>query len=212
MSNEQQDERVGLLTHQRRALRDALVRAWQDDYSVDSVVDGLVATVEDLLSQQRDEDLAMHHAYRPEVVAEVAVHLGSHEDWNHIANWCGGEIHHGSDPSGEGYSWITLPNGEQGGDWAWLVLNHAGEFHFRTEVEAPSLPPAEPLREQVTEALRQAFSGDEFEENAAAAAQEGEWSWFKWLAVSTIESLSNSPDTPTTQPTAQPGGEATGAL
>ena len=30
-----------------------------------------------------------------------------------------------------------------------------------------------------------AFSGDEYEENAAAAAGEGEWSWFKWLATST---------------------------
>lgn len=32
-----------------------------------------------------------------------------------------------------------------------------------------------------------AFSGGQFEENAAAAAGEGEWSWFRWLALSTIE-------------------------
>jgi len=43
------------------------------------------------------------------------------------------------------------------------------------------------------EALRLAFSGDEFEENAAAAAGEGEWSWFRWLAVSTVEALDAKP-------------------
>lgn len=47
--------------------------------------------------------------------------------------------------------------------------------------------------EQVIEALRAAFSGDEFEENAQAAAGEGEWSWFRWLAVTTVENLSIPP-------------------
>lgn len=45
---------------------------------------------------------------------------------------------------------------------------------------------AEALRE-VEEDLRSAFSGDEYEENAMSAAAEGEWSWFKWLAHSTVE-------------------------
>lgn len=37
------------------------------------------------------------------------------------------------------------------------------------------------------DALEQAFSGLEFEENAAAAAGEGEWSWFRWLATTTAD-------------------------
>lgn len=37
------------------------------------------------------------------------------------------------------------------------------------------------------DALEQAFSGPEFEENAAAAAGEGEWSWFRWLATTTAD-------------------------
>ena len=45
------------------------------------------------------------------------------------------------------------------------------------------------------EALGAAFSGDVFEENAAAAAGEGEWSWFRWLAVTTVEGLAAHPAT-----------------
>ncbi len=97
----------------------------------------LPTAIDRLLAQREEYHLAMHRAYRPEVVAAVAVHLGSHEDWQHLAEWCGGTIHNESDPSGEYSSFITLPNGEVGGDWAWLVLNHEGEFHFHTEVEAP---------------------------------------------------------------------------
>lgn len=41
--------------------------------------------------------------------------------------------------------------------------------------------------DRILNALREAFSGDEFEENARAAAGEGEWSWFRWLAVTTVE-------------------------
>lgn len=84
-----------------------------------------------------DYHLAMHQAYRPEVVAEVAVHLGSHEDWDRLVEWTGGRIEPSQDPSGEYTSMLVLPNGEVGGDWAWLVLNHAGEFHFRAEVQPP---------------------------------------------------------------------------
>lgn len=43
--------------------------------------------------------------------------------------------------------------------------------------------------EQVAQAVERAFTGDEFEENAAAAAGEGEWSWFRWLAVSSARDL-----------------------
>jgi hypothetical protein len=38
--------------------------------------------------------------------------------------------------------------------------------------------------------LEAAFSGDEYEENAASAAGEGEWSWFRWLALSTLDGSS----------------------
>lgn len=94
--------------------------------------------VEAAKAEQREVDLAMHLAYRPEVVAEVAVHLGSHEDWEEIARWCGGRIESSQDPSGEYNSVIVLPNGEAGGEWAWLMLGHDGEFHFRAGVEAPA--------------------------------------------------------------------------
>ncbi|MDF9717374.1 hypothetical protein [Nocardioides sp. ChNu-99] len=40
-----------------------------------------------------------------------------------------------------------------------------------------------PDRDALAEALRDVFRGDEYEENAAAAAGEGEWSWFAWLAA-----------------------------
>lgn len=37
--------------------------------------------------------------------------------------------------------------------------------------------------------LDEAFRGDEYEENAAAAAGEGEWSWFRWLALTTLDAV-----------------------
>lgn len=42
-------------------------------------------------------------------------------------------------------------------------------------------------KDRIIDALTEAFSGDDFEENAQAAAGEGEWSWFRWLAVTTVE-------------------------
>lgn len=89
------------------------------------------------VAEQYEHDTAMHRAYRPEVVAEVAVHLGSHDDWTELAKWCGGTLSGDQDPSGEWSATLTLPNGERAGEWAWLVLTHSGEFHFRTEVQAP---------------------------------------------------------------------------
>lgn len=47
---------------------------------------------------------------------------------------------------------------------------------------------AEALRD-VTSALTAAFSGDEFAENANAAVGDGELSWFRWLATSTVDAL-----------------------
>lgn len=94
-------------------------------------------TVERIVKRRDQHHLDMHRAYRPEVVAEVAVHLGSHEDWEELTKWTGGRIETSQDPSGEYTSTLVLPNGEAGGDWAWVVLNHAGEFHIRAEVAAP---------------------------------------------------------------------------
>jgi hypothetical protein len=36
-------------------------------------------------------------------------------------------------------------------------------------------------------ALAEAFTGDDYEENAQEAAGDGEWSWFRWLALSTLD-------------------------
>ena len=47
----------------------------------------------------------------------------------------------------------------------------------------------EVFRERVEAAVSEAFSGDEFEENAAAAAGEGEWSWFHWLALAAVRAV-----------------------
>jgi len=98
----------------------------------------VAARVGKAVSEQREIDLAMHRAYRPEVVAEVAVHLGSHEDWDEIVRWCGGRIETNQDPSGEYVSCLVLPNGEAGSEQSWLVLTHDGEFHIRAEVQAPA--------------------------------------------------------------------------
>lgn len=141
-------EKIALTRRQRQTLRDALVSAWQDDYSLDSVLDHLAGAVEALLTEQYNEDLAMHRAYRPEVVAEIAVHLGSHEDWDEIATWCGGKVVTASDQNGEYNSTLVLPNGERGSEWAWLVLDHGGEFHFRAEVAAPVIRAPRPSATQ----------------------------------------------------------------
>lgn len=44
---------------------------------------------------------------------------------------------------------------------------------------------AEALRE-AADLLDATFRGDLFEENAMGAASEGEWTWFRWLATSTL--------------------------
>ena len=49
-------------------------------------------------------------------------------------------------------------------------------------------------RDRIIDALREAFSGDEFAENAQAAAGEGEWSWFRWLAMTTVEGCPIPPE------------------
>lgn len=83
--------------------------------------------------------LAMHRAYRPEVVAETAVPLGEDSDWEQIAQWCGGTI--GSAPdgtdSGEWTSWIALPNGESAFSGMWIIKALDGTFSTRYAVAEP---------------------------------------------------------------------------
>lgn len=43
--------------------------------------------------------------------------------------------------------------------------------------------------DEVVEVVRSAFRGDDYEENAMGAAQEGEWSWFGWLATQQLAAL-----------------------
>lgn len=89
------------------------------------------------LEREREHGLAMHRAFRPEVVAEIAVHLGSHENWDTIAQWCGGRIETTRDPSGEYSSYIRLPDGQTAFERSWLTLDHAGHFRVREVVEGP---------------------------------------------------------------------------
>lgn len=83
--------------------------------------------------------LALYRAYRPEVVAEVAVALGEDSDWEAIAKWCGGAIGSGPDgtDSGEWTSWIDLPNGESAVAGMWIIKTLGGTFSTRIEVAEP---------------------------------------------------------------------------
>ena len=91
------------------------------------------------LQAEREHHLAMHEAFRPEAVAEIAVHLGSHEDWDHIAAWCGGRIENIEDAcgSGEYSSQIVLPDGQAAFEQSWITLDHQGTFRVRHTVEGP---------------------------------------------------------------------------
>lgn len=106
--------------------------------AVRSVTPGL--TESQVRADQEADDLAAHLAYRPEVVAEVAVPLSDESDWEKIAAWCGGTI--GSSEagdSGEWDSWIRIPGvNEVATNRSWIVKRHDGTFDVRLEVEEPS--------------------------------------------------------------------------
>lgn len=92
-------------------------------------------------ADQAAEDLAMHHAFRPEVVAEVAVAVDDECSWEAIAAWCGGTIKSGPDgtDSGEWVSWIVIPGvNEVAGHGTWIVQRHDLAFDVRISVEGPS--------------------------------------------------------------------------
>lgn len=98
-----------------------------------------LAAIQKVKDDTEEVSLAMHHAYRPEVVAEVSVPLGEESDWEQIAKWCGGTIGSGPDgtDSGEWTSWITLPSGEEAVSGMWITKGLDGQFHARHEVAEP---------------------------------------------------------------------------
>lgn len=96
------------------------------------------AEAERMVAEQSEMDLAMHKAYRPEVVAEVAVHLSEETDWDAVAKWCGGTIRTGQEPSGEYVSDMHIPGVGTAWQGAWIVQRHDRTFAIRAEVEGPS--------------------------------------------------------------------------
>lgn len=98
-----------------------------------------LAAIQKVKDDTEEVSLAMHHAYRPEVVAEVSVPLGEESDWEQIAKWCGGTIDSGPDgtDSGEWTSWITLPSGEEAVSGMWITKGLDGTFRARHEVAEP---------------------------------------------------------------------------
>jgi len=94
--------------------------------------------IEAAVAEQRDMDLAMHQAYRPEVVAEVAVHLDDEASWEAIAAWCGGTIHNTQDPSGEYTSVIEIPDVGVAWNGSWITQRLDGAFVIRAVVEGPT--------------------------------------------------------------------------
>lgn len=87
---------------------------------------------------QRVEDMQIHWAYRPEVVAEVAQQLTYEANWDEIAEWIGGEIITGQDPSGEHHSLIQIPNVGVASEGDFIIKRHDGSFDIRQHVAAPS--------------------------------------------------------------------------
>lgn len=96
------------------------------------------AEAERMVARQREDDLAMHEAYRPEVVAEVAVHLCEEADWEAVAEWCSGTIATGQEPSGEYVSELHIPGVGTAWQGAWIVQRHDLSFDIRAEVAGPS--------------------------------------------------------------------------
>lgn len=92
------------------------------------------------VEEQHQLDLALHQAYRPEVVAEVAVHLSDETDWEPIAKWCGGTISSRQDPSGEYTSTMSIPGVGDAWEGSWTVQRHDLSFGIRAAVEGPSAP------------------------------------------------------------------------
>ena len=90
------------------------------------------------LREKIDVDRAMHEAFRPEVVAEVAVLVSDEMDWQAVADWCGGTIGSAQEPSGEYTSSITIPGVGDAYQGMWIVQRHDLTFAIRATLEGPS--------------------------------------------------------------------------
>ena len=90
------------------------------------------------LREKIDVDRAMFEAFRPEVVAEVAVLVCDEMDWQAVATWCGGTIDSTQGPSGEYTSTIDIPGVGSACEGMWIVQRHDGTFAIRATLEGPS--------------------------------------------------------------------------
>lgn len=90
-------------------------------------------------NEAEESQLHLHHAYRPEITAQMAVPLWDEANWDTIASWCGGTVKTAPDgtDSGEWHSWIALPNGETAFANMWIVKGLDGAFTTRHHVGDP---------------------------------------------------------------------------
>ena len=142
----------------KEALRDFVGDGEGEDQRV------LAAHDERVRAEQRAVDLAMHEAYRAEVVAETAVALGDQSDWEQVAAWCGGTISGAQDPSGEYASLIEIPGVGAAGEGSWIVRRLDGTFAIRATVDGPDGDTLERVRaderERVLEFVANWFTDD----------------------------------------------------
>ena len=110
---------------------------WEQAYEIADRAEKAEAEVAKL-REKIDVDRAMHEAFRPEVVAEVAVLVCDEMDWQPVADWCGGTIGSTQDPSGEYTSSLTIPGVGSAGEGQWIVQRHDGTFAIRATLEGPS--------------------------------------------------------------------------
>jgi hypothetical protein len=90
----------------------------------------------DGLRAQLEVQRHMHAAFRPEVVAEIAVQLSDDADWEEIARWCGGRIDGETLPSGD-YASRMVVGGETAVEGMWVTLGHDGVFRVRHTIDGP---------------------------------------------------------------------------
>lgn len=87
---------------------------------------------------QREDDIHLHYAFRPEVVAEVAVQLTGEADWEALAEMVDGWLNTGADLSGEYHSVIEVPGAGAAGEGEWIIKRHDGSWAVRHHIEEPS--------------------------------------------------------------------------
>lgn len=111
----------------------------------DKVLGRMEEYIEGLRAEDETEHLLMHHAYRPEAVAEVCVYLGDNADWDEIATWCGGKVVSiPAGDSGEYSDFIEIPTGASfdpsiglAWDGSWIYKTLDGNFAVRNSIGDP---------------------------------------------------------------------------